>query len=484
MTQYTTNSCTTCRCGGRCRQSGTNATKPVVIAGAGLVGSLLALMLARRGFSVKVIEKRSDLRKAYQKDHRSINLALSHRGWQALSAVGLADDVRGIALPMYGRMIHAVSGQQSFQPYGKEGEAIFSVSRNKLNELLLDRAEAEPNVSLLFDHQMLDVDFENETCRIADAQDRSYTLRPAVMFGADGVFSLTRRKMQEKLMMACEHTVMAPRYKELTIPAGPGGRWLLDPTALHIWPRGSFMMIALPNQNRTFTCTLFLANEGELSFEALQQPDDLRRFFGRYFPNAVPLIPNLVTDFARNPTSKIMTTRCFPWQYAGRVSLIGDAAHAIVPFYGQGMNAGFEDCLALAGLIDETSQPNWELILSAFQQVRKENTDAIAELSLRNFIEMRDKVADPAFVLRKQIEAHLHRHYPNHWTPLYSLVSFSSMPYAEALRISQQQDQIMNQIMAIDGIGSCWPDLNYASFLNGRPAPAVLFDPQVVVQPA
>ncbi len=478
MRYLPTDQCTACRCGGRCQRS-RNAVKPILIAGAGLVGSLLALMLSRRGFSVTVIEKRPDLRKAYEKDHRSINLALSHRGWQALTAVGLASDIQRIALPMYGRMIHSVAGQQSLQPYGKEGEAIFSVPRNKLNELLLNKADEQANVLIQFEHRLLDFNFDEPVCRIANASGQEYTVHPDVIFGADGAFSFTRRKMQEKLMMmTCDQTATAPRYKELTIPAGPNGEWLLDPTALHIWPRGSFMMIALPNQDHTFTCTLFMAATGDISFDAIRTNEELHHFFGRYFPNALPLIPALETDFFRNPTSTIMTMQCFPWHYENKVSLIGDAAHAIVPFYGQGMNSGFEDCMALLDLIGNTSRPNWAEILPAFQRARKENSDAIAELSLRNFTEMRDKVADPVFVLRKQIEAHIHRHYPDQWTPLYSLVSFSHTPYAEALRISQQQDVIMNRIMGIEGIGASWQHLDYEHILRNHARPDAVFDAQ------
>jgi kynurenine 3-monooxygenase len=480
MSHLPADQCTTCRCGGRCSRSRMNPANPILIVGAGLAGSLLALMLSRRGFAVTVIEKRPDLRKAYEKDHRSINLALSHRGWQALTAVGLADDIQRIALPMYGRMIHSVTGQQQLQPYGKEGEAIFSVPRNKLNELLLDKADEQPNVLIQFEHKLLDFGFDEQICRIANPSGREYTLHPEVIFGADGAFSFTRRKMQEKLLMTCEQTALAPCYKELTIPAGPTGEWLLDPTALHIWPRGQFMMIALPNQDRTFTCTLFMAAEGENSFAAIQTPDDLHRFFVRYFPNTIPLMPTLETDFFRNPTSRIMTMQCFPWHYENKVALIGDAAHAIVPFYGQGMNASFEDCTTLLELIGTKGRPNWAEILPTFQHARKENTDAIAELSLRNFIEMRDKVADPAFVLRKQIEAHIHRQHPDQWTPLYSLVSFSHTPYAEALRISQQQDIIMNRIMGIAGIDSRWQHLDYKQILQRYAVPDAVFDLQPV----
>lgn len=482
MSHFPVDQCTACQCGGRCQRSRLNPAKPILIAGAGLVGSLLALMLSRRGFPVTIIEKRPDLRRAYEKDHRSINLALSHRGWKALTAVGLAEDIRRIALPMHGRMIHSVAGQQSLQSYGKEGEAIFSVSRNKLNELLLNKADEQPNVLIQFEHRLLDFNFDGPDCRIANPNGQEYTIRPEVIFGADGAFSFTRRRMQEKLMMTCDQAAITPRYKELTIPAGPEGEWLLDPTTLHIWPRGSFMMIALPNQDRTFTCTLFMAAEGEISFEAIQNISDLHQFFGRYFPNAVPLIPALETDFFRNPTSKIMTMQCFPWHYEDKVSLIGDAAHSIVPFYGQGMNSGFEDCMALLDLIGTTARPNWAEILPAFQRSRKENTDAIAELSLRNFIEMRDKVADPAFVLRKQIEAHIHRQHPDQWTPLYSLVSFSHTPYAEALRIGQQQDVIMNRIMGIEEIGTSWQHLDYAHILRSHASSDLISAPQPVGQ--
>jgi kynurenine 3-monooxygenase len=413
-----------------------------------------------------VVEKRPDLRQSYKKDHRSINLALSHRGWQALATVGLADAVRGIALPMYGRMIHPVAGPLRFQPYGKEGEAIYSVSRNKLNELLLDEVDREPNVTVRFGHEVRAVDFDAPRCRVAAADGRESTLRPAVVFGADGVFSVIRRTMQEKHLTRCEQTEVVPHYKELTIPAGPGGAWRLDPTALHIWPRGRFMMIALPNQDRTFTCTLFLPREGEVSFAALPDARSLHRFFAQHFPDALPLMPDLAAEFFRNPTSRIMALRCADWQHAGKVSLIGDAAHAIVPFYGQGMNAGFEDCLTLLDLVSGTDRPDWAAILPAFQRLRQENTDAIGELSLRNFIEMRDKVADPAFQLRQQIEAHLHRHFPDQWTPLYSLVSFSSTPYAEVLRISRRQDQIMGRIMALREIDATWQGLDYRSILQ------------------
>ena len=424
------------------------AAEPLTVMGAGLVGSLLSLYLARRGHPVQVFERRADPRRAGFQEGRSINLALSDRGWRALEGVGVDDDIRQVGIPMTDRVMHDGQGNLTRQPYGQDGQAIYSVNRGHLNRRLLDLAEAQPNVRLNFGQQCLHIDLKKQQLHLLDtATQQEHTEPYTRLFGTDGAFSAVRGALQKTDRYDYSQDYLEYGYKELTIEAGPGGAWQLEKNALHIWPRGQYLMIALPNLDGSFNCTLFFPYEGAESFAALQTPADVTAFFTRVFPDAVPLMPALEREFFEHPTGSLVTIRCYPWTYNDDVLLLGDASHAIVPFYGQGMNAGFEDCSVLNALLDQHGDADWPTIFSEFQAQRKPNTDAMADLALYNFTEMRDRVADPRFLLQKKLEAKIASQYPGRWTPLYSQVTFSHTPYAEAWAAGQRQDAIMARIM-------------------------------------
>ena len=428
--------------------SSSPAAAPLTVMGGGLVGSLLSLYLARRGHAVDVFERRADPRRAGFQEGRSINLALSDRGWRALEGVGVADDIRQVGIPMTGRVMHDVQGNLTRQPYGHDGQAIYSVNRGHLNRRLLDLAEAQPGVRLHFSQQCLSIDLKNKALHLRDAAtQQEHTAPYGRLFGTDGAFSAVRSALQRTDRYDYSQDYLEYGYKELTIVAGPNGAWQLEKNALHIWPRGQYLMIALPNLDGSFNCTLFFPYEGPESFAALQTPADVTDFFGRVFPDAVPMMPNLATEFFEHPTGSLVTIKCFPWKYDDDVLLLGDASHAIVPFYGQGMNAGFEDCSVLNALLDQHGDADWSAIFTEFQQQRKPDTDAMADLALYNFTEMRDRVADPRFLLQKKIEARISGQFPGRWTPLYSQVTFSHTPYAEAWAAGQRQDAIMARLM-------------------------------------
>ncbi len=419
----------------------------LTVMGGGLVGCLLALYLARHGHPVEVFERRPDLRGSATVEARSINLALSDRGWRALEGVGIAEAVREVAIPMRGRMMHDAAGQLTFQPYGQAGQAIYSVSRAGLNRRMLDLVEQEPNVRVQFNQRCQHVDVRRRQLELRDETTRETRTVPYQrLFGADGAYSAVRAALQRTDRFNYSQHYLDYGYKELTIEAGPDGSWALEKNALHIWPRGQYMMIALPNLDGSFNCTLFFPYEGPNSFAALQTPAQVHAFFAEHFADALPLMPALETEFFDNPTSALVTVRCFPWTYADDVLLLGDASHAIVPFYGQGMNAGFEDCTVLAELLDRHGN-NWEALLREFETSRKPDADAMADLAVYNFYEMRDRVADPRFLLQKKIEGKISAQYPDKWLPLYSQVTFSHLPYAEALANGQAQEQIMQRLM-------------------------------------
>ncbi|MEJ8757668.1 NAD(P)/FAD-dependent oxidoreductase [Pontibacter sp. H259] len=421
--------------------------KNIAIMGAGLVGSLLSLYLAKRGYKVDLYERRPDMRVSTLDGGRSINLALSDRGWRALRGIGIEEEVRQVAIPMYGRMMHSENGELTYQPYGKEGQAIYSVSRAGLNMALMNVSEPNPDINYHFNMQVQDVNLKtNEVYLRNHDTNTNETIQPDLIFGADGAFSMVRGALQKTERFNYQQSYLEYGYKELTIPAAEGGGWLLEKNALHIWPRGNFMMIALPNMDGSFTCTLFFPYEGEYSFAAIKTDTDLLNFFLEVFPDAVPLMPDLAQDFFCNPTGSLVTIKCFPWSYEDKVLLIGDACHAVVPFYGQGMNAGFEDINVLDKMLD-TFDGNWADLFKAFERKRKPDADAIADLAVMNFIEMRDKVADPHFLLRKKIEGKISEQYPDKWLPLYGMVTFSDLPYSYALETGLQQDKIMQKIM-------------------------------------
>ncbi len=408
------------------------------IIGSGLVGSLWAIFLAQRGYKVNVYEKRPDMRKQQIGGGRSINLALSHRGLKALHAVGLENEIRQMAIPMHGRMIHHLDGTTELQPYGKQVEYINSISRGGLNELLMNHAEAA-GAAIHFEQPSQEYDFQKKEIRNGDSFTQS-----DLIFGTDGAFSIVRGSLEKRDRFNYSQRYLEHGYKELHIHPDEDDGFKMYQNALHIWPRKSFMLIALPNLDGSFTVTLFLAFEGKYAFEHLTDEVSVMHFFNEQFPDAVPLMPSLTRDFFKNPTSSLVTVQCFPWSADNKVLLLGDAAHAIVPFYGQGMNAGFEDCSILNEMMTQ-HQDDWNKIIPAFERTRKPDADAIAELALRNFIEMRDLVADKNFLLRKKIEKLLHERYPHKFLPLYSMVSFSDIPYSKALALGKKHDAFFSQ---------------------------------------
>ncbi len=430
--------------------------KNITILGSGLVGSLLSIYLSKRGYEVTVYERRPDMREHKMAAGRSINLALSDRGWRGLEGVGIADDIRRIGIPMYGRQMHSVNGMLTNQQYGESNQAIYATSRGILNCELMTLAE-KSGVKIHFNQRCLNVNLEGKEAYFEHVESKEkLTVKSDLIVGSDGAFSAARLAMQLSTdRFQYSQSYIDHAYKELLIPAGPNGEFLLDKNMLHIWPRGGYMMIALPNLDGSFTCTLFFPNEGRHSFASLTSKSSVLAFFKEVFPDTVPLMPTLQDDFFDNPTGSLVTVRCFPWVYKENVCLIGDAAHAIVPFYGQGMNCGFEDCSVLNELLD-THNDDWSKVLPAFERSRKPNADAIAELALMNFIEMRDKVGQPAFLLQKKIEARIHEKYPAKWLPLYSQVTFSDIPYAVALSNGLRQESIMRKVMALPGIEERW----------------------------
>ncbi len=426
----------------------------IAIVGSGLVGTLLAIYLKKHKHIVHVYDRSEDIRKV-EFSGRSINLVMSHRGWKALSDIGLEDAIKKIGIPVDKRAIHLQNGTQNYQYYGKEGEAIFSLSRGILNRKMIDLAE-EAGVNFFFNRKIWDVSLATATLFEGDTEQGEWQeLNYDMVFGADGAFSRIRHRMQRQSMFDYSQEFMKLGYKELHIPANADGSHKIDKNSLHIWPRGDFMLMGLANLDGSFTCTLFMPFEGENSFEKLTNENVLVDFFANFFPDTKEVIPDLVKDFFKNPTSYLAIMKCFPWTYNDKVALIGDAAHAIVPFYGHGMNAGFEDISVLNEMILKYKN-DWKTIFSEYQKSRKSNTDAIAELSRRNFVEMSSKTADANFQLQKKIEKWFSDKYPEKWLPLYSRVTFTLQPYSESLVIGDFQNAIMEQVLKIDGIANKW----------------------------
>lgn len=418
----------------------------VAIVGAGLAGSLLAVLLRSKGFSVHLSDRRPDSRKTGHYGGRSINLALSHRGIRALRVAGLDQAALSLAIPMRGRMLHDRDGTTTFQPYShRPDEHINSISRAALNELLLDAAE-DAGAELQFDSKAVGIELESATVSFQHAGGATSTYGANVIVGADGAGSVVRQSLERAGVTRVSVERLDHAYKELTIPPTPDGRHALEPEALHIWPRHSFMLIALPNLDGSFTCTLFLPAEGTPGFDALNTTREVQAFFASEFPDAVPLLTRLEADFEENPTSYLQTIRCDNWHYYGQAVLIGDAAHAIVPFFGQGMNAAFEDCRIMSAMTGDDSI-DWADTFVTFNSLRKPDADAIADLALSNYVEMRDRVSDPRFQLQKELESELARRYPGRYTPIYSHVTFSDLRYSEALRLAQYQQAILDRIL-------------------------------------
>ena len=429
--------------------------KKITIVGAGLVGSLCSLYLIKRGYEVKVIEKRKDLRSEIITAGKSINLALSERGWTALKKVGADKEVMKIAIPMYKRIMHDEKGNLTEQAYGNDGQAIYSVSRAELNVLMMDIAD-KSGVSFEFNQKCIDVNFENITTYFENTiTKKKQKIKSDCIIGADGAFSEVRKEMVRQKNHEYYYNEVDHDYKELLIPARKNGTHLLDKNALHIWPRGEFMLIALANLDGSFTCTLFAPKKGKNSFERLDNKENVEEYFYSIFPDFTELVPNLYEQWNSNPTSTLGIVRTYPWNIKEGSLLIGDAAHATVPFYGQGMNAGFEDCRILDELLDIHGD-NLLSCFNEFTKIRKPNGDGVQNLSMHNFIVMRDKTADPQFLLQKKIEKKFANLYPEKWIPLYSMVSFTNISYAEAWEIGMKQEELMKEIMKIPNIEKEW----------------------------
>jgi kynurenine 3-monooxygenase len=420
--------------------------RTITLIGAGLNGPLLAIFLAKRGFRVAIYERRPDMRQVRMSAGRSINLALSTRGIHALTEAGLWQSMQEIVIPMRGRMIHSVAGALVFQPYGKNAsEVIHSISRAELNMALISAAEAQ-GAEIHFQQRCTGIDLKSGTVHLRDEQTGEATTAVSeVVIGCDGSASAIRSEMLKQNRFNFSQLYLDYGYKELTIPAGPEGQYLLETHALHIWPRGNYMLIALPNTDGSFACILFLPFEGADSFASLATPSDVRDLFQSRFPDALSLMPRLADNYFGNPAGAMVTIRCSPWHAEGKVLLLGDAAHAIVPFFGQGINCGFEDCTVLMELLD-ASGADWPRVFQGFEAARKTNTDAIADMAVENFVEMRDRVGDPRFLLRKKAELALEAKYPRWFVPKYAMVTFHRVPYSVALARGKVQDRMLSEL--------------------------------------
>ena len=420
------------------------------IVGAGLAGALLALLLARRGLAVTLYERRPDPRQVRPERGRSINLALAARGLQALARATVLERVRPLLIPMRGRMVHERGGAAALQPYGqREHEVIYSVGRADLNRVLIEEAARHAGVSVRFNQQCLGADLQARELSLRDGDSgREYQVPLGPTIATDGAGSAVRASLAAAGLVRVREDWLDHDYKELTLP--PQSATALEPHALHIWPRGGFMLIALPNTDGSFTATLFLARTGAQSFAALDTSSAVQEFFAHEFPDALPLLPDLAAQFAAHPQGQLGTVHAAPWHLAGEVLLLGDAAHAIVPFHGQGMNAAFEDCAELDALLGEP--PEWAELFARFEQARRPNTTAIAQMALENYLEMRDAVLDAGFVRRKALAMALERRFPERFIPRYSMVMFHpEIPYAEAQRRGALQEQLLHELDQAEG---------------------------------
>jgi len=420
----------------------------VIIVGAGLSGSLLSIFLARRGFKVDVYERRPDMRAVHMNAGKSINLALSTRGIHALEQVGLAENVLKNAVPMKGRMIHSGKGELSFQPYGKnENEFINSISRAELNIILMNEAEKFPNVKFYFNHRCTGINLETSQAHfLNDITAEKVDAKGDTVIGTDGSASAMRMEFLKSGFFNFSQMYQDYGYKELNIPVAADGKFRMEKNALHIWPRGAYMMIALPNIEGDFTCTLFMSHtKGERNLSQLTSKEEVTKFFQEVMPDALPQMPTLLDDFFAHPTGNLLTVKCFPWNIGGKALLMGDAAHAMVPFFGQGMNCCFEDCYYFDTLLEKYGA-DWVKLFTEFSTIRKENTDAISDLAVENFVEMRDLVAHKDFLLKKKAEVLLEERFPESFIPKYSMVTFHRIPYALAMKRGQIQDRILMEM--------------------------------------
>ncbi len=429
-----------------------NKKNNIVIIGAGLCGSLLALRLAQRGYKVEVFESRPDLRTTDISAGRSINLALSDRGFKALRLAGVEEKAREICIPMYGRLMHDVEGNTFASKYsGRKGEYINSISRGDLNGILLTEAEKHENVNIHFNKKCTSVDIENTIAHFKDYETKEeFSIDADVVFGTDGAGSVLRKSyyLERKFLFSYSQNYLTHGYKELEIPADADGNHQISKDHLHIWPRGDYMLIALPNMDGSFTVTLFLSyDEGEYNFNNLTSEEKITAFFESQFPDALKLIPSIKDEFINNPTGALGTVKCSPWHYQNKTLLMGDAAHAIVPFYGQGMNASFEDVTVFDEILDQDLE-TWEAVFKAFEKERKQDTDAIADLAIDNYYEMRDHVANPLFKEKRKVEMDLESNFPKEYSSKYSLVTFNeNIPYSEAMKRGRAQDKAILNLL-------------------------------------
>lgn len=418
----------------------------ITLIGAGLNGPLLAILLMQRGFDVELYERRPDMRQVRLSAGRSINLALSIRGIFALQQAGLWERMQSIIIPMRGRMMHSAAGELTFQPYGKnEAEVINSISRAELNIALLNAAEGY-GATIHFSRRCMGYDLKSGAIRLRNEDSGEEMTREAkVAIGCDGSASSIRNEMLKLNRFNLSQQYLDFGYKELMIPASSEGKHLLETHALHIWPRGNYMLIALPNIDGTFACILFLPFEGVDSLAGLTSESQVVEFFKLHFPDAIALMPQLGENYFANPTGAMVTVKCSPWHVEGKLLLLGDAAHAIVPFFGQGLNCGFEDCTSLIKLLDQHG-PDWPRVFAKFENERKINTDAIADMAIENFTEMRDRVADSRFLLRKKVELALEARFPNFFVPKYAMVTFHRIPYSVAMARGAVQEKMLAEL--------------------------------------
>ncbi|MGB0495615.1 MAG: FAD-dependent oxidoreductase [Kangiellaceae bacterium] len=428
----------------------TNNDYTITLIGAGLVGSLLAVLLAKRGIKVELYERRSDMRKSDISAGRSINLALANRGIYPLEQAGLMEKVKPILTPMKGRMVHDLDGNENFQSYGQKAEeVIYSVSRGDLNKICLDAAEKTGLVNIHFNQTCESVDFNSNEIHLINSETNTKSSASFdQLIGTDGSASAVREVIHE--LNSSQHDILelGHSYKELCIPAGKNGEFQIDKNSLHIWPRGGYMLIALPNEDASFTVTLFMPNKGDISFESIDTREKVEDFFGTHFKDTLPLLPSLKEDFFVNPTGRLATVKCSPWHYKNKALLLGDAAHAVVPFHGQGMNCGFEDAAFLAEAIDEYENEsiNWQSLFELVDKNRKVNGDAIADMAIENYITMRDSVRDEKFLLKSALGFELEKRFPDYFCPRYSMVMFHRLPYADAKTRGVIQETILDEL--------------------------------------
>lgn len=446
-------------CNKDCANCGCVDDKKAVIVGAGLVGALWSIYLQKAGYSVEIYEKRGDIRDATAGAGKSINLATSFRGWKALEEVGIADEIKKIAIPMYGRHLHYENGENALQPYGINGQAIYSVSRKDLNAKLISISEEMGKAKFFFHHDLETANAYNGHLEFINLKDQSTVkLENKIVFACDGAFSATRYSaFMRKDQFTYSQKYIPDGYREILLPANEDGTPKLAENVLHIWPRNQFMLIALPNFDNSFTCTLFMPFEDErFSFNQLKSKEDVTAFFKSTFPDFYDLMPNVADDWENHPLSSLAIVQCYPWSNE-RIALMGDAAHATVPFFGQGMNCGFEDCTVMNQLMLEKNH-DWSAVFSAYEKSRKPNTDSMQALSVRNYEVMRSKVNEEEYLLLQRVERHLQQLYPDKYFSLYSMVAFTDIDYKVALDKGEEQEMKLMKFIMNHKITSQTPD--------------------------